>query len=299
MTGRTGEGSIPVDLANPGQVFACLGFLEAAEALIGGATGGFEWEEGAAARFRLAAKGDGNPLAHVLRFLDDAKVVSLAPKGSANGTKEWNIETKIQASGAFPFPDPGKPAKLPACLEDPSNPGRRLDIDHWGDETRRDEMKFWGGAGGYPGAALARDALALVRGRAAEHIADPFALAAEQSSGFRFDWRRDYIPLDAGFSPNEHGDVRMLGYPLVELLAAIGMANARPARRARLSYAYGVLGVEPGGGLYDPIFLRAALGARKPPLPGAPFRLFTMRLGWPGQEGQARCITDVIEETAP
>ena len=300
MTGTTAEASIPVDLANPGQVFACLGFLEAAEALIGGATAGFEWEDGAAARFRLAAEGGGNPVEGVLRFLDEAEVVSLTPRGSANDTKKWNIGTVADAypPETFPFGDPAGPDVLPARLQDKS--GNSVVIDHWGDGTaRRDRVKFWAGAGGYPGAALARDALAVVRGRGAEHAADPFALAAEQSSSFRFDWRRDYIPLDAGFSPNEHGDVSMLGYPLVELLAAIGMTNARPARLDRLNYAYGVLGVEPGGGLYDPIFLRAALGAREPPLPGAPFRLFAMRLGWPGQEGQARCITDVIEETAP
>ena len=38
------ESSIPVDLFNPGQVFACLGFLEAADVLCGHAEG----------RFRLA-----------------------------------------------------------------------------------------------------------------------------------------------------------------------------------------------------------------------------------------------------
>ncbi len=31
------ESSIPVDLFNPGQVFACLGFLEAADVLCGDA----------------------------------------------------------------------------------------------------------------------------------------------------------------------------------------------------------------------------------------------------------------------
>ena len=33
---------IPVDLLNPGQVFACLGFLEAADTLLGDAQGRFE-----------------------------------------------------------------------------------------------------------------------------------------------------------------------------------------------------------------------------------------------------------------
>ena len=40
-----GAASIPVDLFNPGQVFACLGFLEAADVLLGDAEGGFDWTD--------------------------------------------------------------------------------------------------------------------------------------------------------------------------------------------------------------------------------------------------------------
>ena len=289
------ETSIPVDLANPGQVFACLGFLEAADILLGEARGGFDWRNPTDLRFRLAAPGGDDPIVRVLRFLGEATVTSVAPVESPHTTDKWKVETKKNGSGAFPFKDTG-PDVLPACLSDGS--GKSITIDHWGDQGRlgRDRVKFWAGAGGYPGAALARDALDLMRGRATDHAHDPFSLSAEQSSSFRFDWRRDYVPIDAGFSPNAHGDVVMRGYPIVELLAAIGLTNARPVRRQRLEYSYGVAGVA-GDELYDPIFLRAALGVDNPPFPGMPFRLFAMRLDWPGQEGQARCITEVIEET--
>ena len=291
------EASVPVDLANPGQVFACLGFLEAAEALLGGARGGFDWRNAADVRFRLGARGGDDPVVRVLRFLDEATVTSLAPAGSPHGTGKWKIETTKDDTGAFPFRDSG-PDVLPARLSDGA--GEDIAIDHWGDQgqARRDRVKFWAGAGGYPGAGLARDALDLIRGRAADHAHDPFSLSAEQSSSFRFDWRRDYVPIDAGFSPNAHGEVVMRGYPVVELLAAIGLTNARPIRHERLKYRYGVAGLA-GDDLYDPIFLRAALGSEKVPVPGMPFRLFAMRLDWPGQEGQARCITDVTEETPP
>jgi len=293
MAGR----SIPVDLTNPGQVFACLGFLEAADILLGEARGCFDWCNPADLRFRLAARGDDDPVMRVLRFLDDATVTSVAPVGSPHTTEKWKIETIETGSSAFPFRDTG-PDVLPARLSDGS--GNSILIDHWGEQGRigRDRVKFWAGARGYPGAGLARDALDLIRGRAAEHAHDPFSLSAEQSSSFRFDWRRDYVPIDAGFSPNIHRNVVMRGYPIVELLAAIGLTNARPVRRQRLEYSYGVAGMT-GDELYDPIFLRAALGAEKPPFPGMPFRLFAMRLDWPGREGQARCITDVTEETPP
>ena len=287
-----GKASIPVDLANPGQVFACLGFIEVADALHGEAWGGFDWRHDV--RFRLESTGDENPVERVLRFLEEADVVSLAPPDSNNRTEKWSIDTVSDRSHAFPFDDPQSPATLPACLRD--SDGNSIVIDHWGDETQRDNVKFWAGSGGYPGAGLVRDALDLVRGRTMDHVDNPFSLPAEQSSSFRFDWRRDYVPIDAGFSPNAHGDVTMRGYPVVELMAAIGLAYARPKRHDKLSYSYGVAGVS-GTDLYDPIFLRAALGSLEPPFPGMPFRRFNMRLDWPGQEGQARCITNVIEET--
>lgn len=288
------EAVIPVDLANPGQVFACLGFVEASDALLGAAAGGFDWRDAAAPRFRLRAAGGENPVARVLRFLDEATVVSLAPAHSDNATVKWRVATETAGPEGFPSPDPQTPAALPARLRDGA--GNAVTIDHWGDETKRDNVKFWAGAGGYPGAALARDALDLIRKRTTDCVDDPFALSAEQSSSFRFDWRRDYVPLDAGFSPNAHGSVTMRGYPVVELMAAIGLTHARPRRRDKLEYSYGVAGAGDSE-LYDPIFLRAALGAPKPPFPGMPFRLFGMQLGWPGQEGQARCILNVVEET--
>lgn len=290
-----GKASIPVDLANPGQVFACLGFAEAADALLGEARGGFDWHHDV--RFRLESTGDANPVERVLRFLEEAEVVSLAPPGSDNRTEKWGIDTVSARSQAFPFGDPQSPATLPASLRD--SDGNSIVIDHWGDETQRtwrDNVKFWAGSGGYPGVGLVRDALDLVRGRTADHVDDPFSLPAEQSSSFRFDWRRDYVPIDSGFSPNAHDNLTMQGYPVVELMAAIGLTHARPKRHDKLNYGYGVAGVSDTD-LYDPIFLRATLGSLETLFPGMPFRRFSMRLDYPGQEGKARCITDVIEET--
>ena len=55
------EASIPVDLLNPGQVFACLGFVEAAIALLGDAEGAFDWRE-QTVRFHLRAPGARSPV---------------------------------------------------------------------------------------------------------------------------------------------------------------------------------------------------------------------------------------------
>jgi CRISPR-associated protein Csx14 len=138
-----------------------------------------------------------------------------------------------------------------------------------------------------------------VRGRASAGAADPFALSAPQSSSFRLDWRRDYIPLQAGFSLNAHGDVDTLGYPIVELLAAIGLTHARPrrpGRRDKLAYEFAIIGRERAHDTaWTPLaFARAALGGTALPFP---MRRFRMLLDWPGKEGQARSITTVIEES--
>ena len=295
------ESGIPVDLHNPGQVFACIGLLEAADILLGAATAAFDWSSGRETRFRVTTACEESPVERVMRFLEEARVVTRVPMQSPNIERwkaSWGATPDVDRPGhAFPFPDPDSPATLPILLRD--NDRNEIALDYWGDATRRDNVKLWAGAAGYPGAAIARDALGLVRGKTRQHATDPFALSDPQTSSFRFDWRRDYIPVQDGFSPNRHGkSIRMVGFPLVEVLAAIGMTNARPRRKTKLEYRYGVLGVAGGakGPLLDPVFHRAALGAESSPVPGRPFRRFVMHLDWPGQEDQARCITQVTEE---
>jgi CRISPR-associated protein Csb3 len=298
------ESTVPVDLFNPGQVFACLGLLEAADALLGDAEGAFDWGDETDVRFLLRAGGTDKPVSVVLSFLLSADVSSVAPPGSSHTTQGWGVPTEVLDSDApFPFPEPPSPATLPTILRSPvSTEASRLElsIDYWGDETRRDSVKFWGGGAGYPGAALARDALDIVRQKLASGaeaftraVQDPLNLSAEQSSSFRFDWRRDYVPIDIGFSVNtQKGRIATVGFPLVELLAAVGLSHARPTRLGVLDYRYGVVG--PWHGLLDPVFLRAGLGGTELALPRRSFR---MQLAWPGKEGQARVITTVTEES--
>lgn len=297
------ESSIPVDLLNPGQVFACLGLLEAADILLGNAAAGFEWEDYGESNFRLSASGAEPPVERVVGFLEEAEVITRAPADSvsiAGWNRGWGAAPEEDMEGEpFPFPDSEKPAKLPVVLRDANR--NEVAVDHWGDETKRtkrDNAKFWAGSGGLPGAVILSRTLRSVRGKMHQHATAPFSLSEAQTSSFRFDWRRDYIPVQDGFSPNSHKGkfkIQMVGYPLVEVLAAIGMTHARPSRQNKLEYHYGVLG-HGQGPLLDPLFHRAALGADESPIPGHPFRRFVMLLDWPGQEDQARCITQVTEE---
>jgi CRISPR-associated protein Csx14 len=291
------DASIPVDLFNPGQVFACIGLLELADALLGDAEGAFDWTNAGNTSFRLRASGSVSPVARVLEFLESAYARAVAPAGSANidgWTDSWGPKPiPVERELGYPFPDPPSPATLVCVLRDGLH---EITIDHWGDTTEeRDNVKFWAGAAGYPGAALARDALELIAGRATAAASDPFALAAPQSSSFRLDWRRDYIPIDAGFSLNEHDHIVTVGYPLVELLGAIGLTHARPKRLKKLEYLYGVAGRGRASETWlPPSILRAALGTGAVPFPRRRFRMF---LAWPGKEGQARSITTVTEES--
>jgi CRISPR-associated protein Csx14 len=291
------EASIPVDLWNPGQVFAFLGFVEAADVLLGGAEGVFDWSDAVATRFALRAHGDDNPVTAVLAFLDEADVIAEAPCQSRTQREwltSWGPVRQLSAGAAYPSPDPDSPATLRAVL---SVGSRQLRLEHWGDATQRDNVKFWAGSRGYPGSALARDAVKLVHGCCVAAAADPFAVAEPQSSSFRLDWRRDYIPIDAGFSLNAHdGRIATLGYPIVELLAALGLTHARPERLTKLDYRYGVSGrdAQIGDLWLPPSLLRAALGGG---LPAFPSRRFRMELGWPAKKDQGpRAITTVIEE---
>jgi CRISPR-associated protein Csb3 len=288
--------TIDVDLFNPGQVFACLGIAELAEALIGEAEAAFTWADDHT-RFTVGVPGDRNPLAEACAFLAGARVSSIAPARSAHRTEKWEVPTvELDRSAPFPIPLPDSPATLPAVLEAATGPRLiRVIVDYWGDtRAGRDPVKFWGGAGGKPGAAVAQDALDLVRDRLRETGVNPLSLAAPQSGSFRLDWRRDYIPIDIGFSLNEHKRIVSRGFPAVEMLAAIGLTHARPRREHKLEYRYGVLGALDEL-LFPLSMLRAALGMA--PLP-FPTRTFRIDLGWPGQKDKERSITTVTEETA-
>jgi CRISPR-associated protein Csb3 len=293
-----GRASIPVDLLNPGQVFACVGLMEATELLRGPCGGAFVGlRDESVASFDLTTASSEQPVNEVLDFLWRARAVAVAPWGSKLKAKEPGVQTVTADDTIYPCAEPQTPSALPIKLI-ADGASASLPVEHWADASRGDKLKLWAGAGGYSGAALARDALdalaTVSEGARAEARRDPFSLSSPMTSSFRFDWRRDYIPLDAGFSPNNHGAaMRMVGYPLVELLAAIGLQYARPARvtpRDKLAYRYAVSSES-----LPTSFVRAVLGGSSL---GFPVRRFRMQLGWPGQKDQARCIVDIQEEHA-
>lgn len=162
------EAFIPVDLFNPGQVLGSLGFLEAADVLLGDAEGGFKWGDGGA-QFVLSASGAKNPFEVVLRFLLEASLVEWKPAdyvegGAADGDddEEGDCDSDEVASSddadaevseseqssmsalisGFPSPE-GDRNSLPVQLKGPD--GRAVIVSHWADGTTRNDFKLYSG----------------------------------------------------------------------------------------------------------------------------------------------------------
>lgn len=296
------QASIPVDLFNPGQVFACLGFLEAAEVLLGNAQGGFDWTNESDPRFKLFADGDGDPFFAVLEFLSNAQLQRLAPKGYTDPPPPEKRRKKgldkpaandamndptgdgpVCTVETFPAPEADRLA-LPLRFE---WNGRQLDVTHWCDASSRNPFKLF--AGQQRSAAIARQMIAVLgklwRSQRNELIEDPFGVTAPLGgSSFKFDARKAWTAIDAGYSPDEQKHA-VQASPVVELLAAIGLEHARPDEFETREVRYGVW-----QGLLPPTLARPALGSIRVGVPMRIFR-FTLELA-----GKNKVVTFAREE---
>jgi CRISPR-associated protein Csx14 len=297
------EESIPVELRNPGQVFACLGFLEAADALLGQAEGEFDWIDEADVRFRLRAQGDENPFCAVLRFIAEAQLQRLAPMGYADpppskgatqqkGKKATDAEADedVTSDGAliildaFPSPDADWRA-LPVRLE---RDGRHLDITHWCDASSRNDFKLFAGQQRSPAIAssMIEGVTDLWNNRKLDVVRDPFGVTTPiAGSSFKFDARKSWTAIDAGYSPDQQKHL-VAASPVVEILAAVGLEHARPDEFDTREVRYGVW-----SGLVPPVLARPALAGAYVGIPRRVFR-FTLDLS-----GKNKVVTFAEEET--
>lgn len=269
-----GAAAIPVDLFNPGQVFACLGFLEAADTLLEGAEGGFDWSDAGNVKFVLSASDEENPFAKVLGFLVEANLKYWAPIGYTDAeTKgkydeeeetadEDNIGISLELSEVFPA---GKGDRMALPIKLGGGNRQVVELGHWADGSNRNSFKLY--AGNRSAERIARAMLQGVRKKptkkqkASNQMGDlrtkgiaqlweedrtalvkaPFDLLTPMGGSFNFDPRGAWTAIDVGYSPNQHSHV-IKASPVVEILAAWGLEHARPCEFDVRQVRYAVWG---------------------------------------------------------
>ncbi len=252
------ETSIPVDLYNPGQVFACLGFMEAAEILLGEIEGRFDWVDPSNTHFIIRTNSNENPFETVLQGLVSANIKEVYPIG-------WP-EIGPETTEVYPSPlnvhvdDKGKPrtTKLAGnlCL---LNGGGNWAIDSWSDGSNRPEFKLY--SGNRSGCSIAKDMLRgkrnkpkkgqtvgelanegiaqLLNNRRGELNKDPLNCLVDMAGSFNMDPRGAWSAMDAGYSPNTHGHA-VLASPVVEFMACFSLQHMRPTPDQKSHCLYAV-----------------------------------------------------------
>ena len=318
------QASIPVDLFNPGQVFACMGFLEAAEVLLGGVEAHFDWSK-AQAMFVLRADGGQNPFEVVLEFLSKAKIRELIPIGYVEGgaadggdDEEEDTTPSEPEDGHESDDDPGEVWAREESLVFPAGEGDRnalpiqlvhdgrcLTVSHWADGSSRDAFKLYSG-----NRSAKRIATQMLQGVPAKPtrnqsndgprnkglrqlweeqkealLKTPFDVVTPMGGSFNFDPRGAWTAINAGYSPNTQ-EHGIAASPVVEILAAIGLEHTRPDQYETRKVRYAVWGKA-----LPPMLARAVLAGADLKLP---MRRFVFNLDLSGKD---KVTTFAQEET--
>jgi CRISPR-associated protein Csx14 len=205
------EAAIPVDFLNPGQVFASLGFMEAADILLHDAEGGFDWSDEANVCFVLHASGERNPFEAVLEFLAEAEPTRWGPIGYADpppkkgeggedeDTEDADDADETATAGAAPSSDlsrtfpagAGDRMALPIRIGGGNRPV--VELDHWADGSSRESFKLY--AGNRSAAAIARAMLKGVCAKPTKKRKVTGQPGDLKTKGVRQLWEEDRVAL--------------------------------------------------------------------------------------------------------
>ena len=273
-----GQASIPVDLRNPGQVFASVGFLEMAHLLDGAAESRFDWSDRWAERYFLRTSGEGNPFETVLRALTMSEVHELHPR---------------EEGDVFPTRSPDT-LLSPVRLQDVAHRWH-VTLCHWSDASGPKAIKNFSGTRSaasilhamLEGTADKRGLKTLWAEKKDKLIASPFHVLTGMGGSFGFDPRGAWTALGAGYSLNDHATHRVASSPVVEFLAAVGIEHARPfLEDRRVAYAA-------WGEWLPPLLARPVLGGGHV---GVPIKKFHLKLAISGKN---KVFTFAQEDGSP
>jgi CRISPR-associated protein Csx14 len=209
--------TVSVDLRNPGQLFACCGLLEAADRL---------WRDEAL----VAGRFDGDHF-HVSAPRDLDALLGWLLQAEVKYVEKQMKPVRRSNVGRVEFTYDGSGGD-PAVLEWPD--GWTWRLNSWsGEDYGRTRLKTF--AGQIKGPKVVAHLLDWLRRAEIGNGLRLFDLAQlrADASVFGFDARKGRAALDFGFSPDAIA-LCTEEFPAVELFAAIGLQNFRPAEhRAR------------------------------------------------------------------
>lgn len=209
MSDKQANITIPVDLTNPGQFFACCGLLELADRLWPGAevAGSFTLPRFERSRFGIFANSEFE-VAEIVKALLDCSRTSVHPF------------RPIMGSDGKPVKDAKK--TKPVMVGEPV----ALRLSWWLDELAGRQTRFKTWSAHKTAEGLISD---MAQALCTEEITDSTILHSRigMTSRLGLDTRSSWNTLDEGFSPNDQ-NLPVDTYPATELLAAIGLETFRP-----------------------------------------------------------------------
>lgn len=273
------ESKIPVDLFNPGQVFACLGFMELADVLLGDAEAGFDWSDARKTQFHLSTAGEQSPVKAALDYLESATLRALSPLGvdgpwPPNATESETFPSPL--SELLKSDKKGYSASnLPFVLE---NDAGKICVSSWLEGDARQALKLFAGQ---------QVAVQLMTNALAGDVSKPGTQGVRQFSPseddpfqicpvggrFGYDSRGAWDAINVGSSLDEQGAVLLIS-PVVESLSVIGLEFARPDFLSTYEIRYAVW-----QGELPACLARAAFTQPDKFVPRSSYRYFRSHLG--------------------
>ena len=289
------ESVIPVDLRNPGQVFACLGLMELADALVGDVQGAFDFGTNSRTwEYWMSSQGANDPVDVVLEFLAASKPRAVAPSGwqpkkkpkSRKGIEKLKKEISMQRQSlTYPCPRPETSAAMP--IELIGKCGNSFALSHYADGSKRNPFKLYAGNRSALGIAesMLQSVADIWHTQRCELTKRPFDLLSPMRGSFNLDPRGAWTAIDVGYSPDSQRHM-VEASPVVEMLAACGLENARPMEYDTRRIRYAVWGAP------LPLMLaRVAIAAEA--IPGISMKRFRFDLALSGKN---KTVTFAEEE---